>query len=55
MSDFIGNTDPWVTEAERLEVCGESYDHDVETTYEGPDGWQGECRRCGAELWEDQP
>jgi hypothetical protein len=36
-------------------VCGESYDHDLETTYEGPDGWLGVCRTCGAELWDDTP
>lgn len=36
-------------------LCGESFDHDIETTYEGEDGWQGVCRHCGAELWEDVP
>jgi hypothetical protein len=35
------------------EVCGETYDHDLETTYEGEDGRTYVCRRCGAEIWED--
>lgn len=34
-------------------VCGESYDHDLVTTYEAEDGRQYECRRCGAEIWEE--
>lgn len=34
-------------------VCGETYDHDEITTYEGPDGRQWRCRRCDAEGWED--
>ncbi|MDK0525023.1 hypothetical protein [Streptomyces sp. ML-6] len=34
------------------EVCGETYDHDEETEYDGPDGIQWSCRRCGAEGWE---
>lgn len=33
--------------------CGYVYDHDIETTYEGEDGWHGICRECGAELWEE--
>ena len=35
------------------DVCGETFDHDEETTYDGPDGRQWLCRRCGAEGWED--
>lgn len=35
------------------DVCGETYDHDTETVYDGPDGYQWTCRRCGAEGWED--
>lgn len=34
-------------------VCGFSFDHDEGTTYDGPDGYGWECRRCGAEGWED--
>lgn len=34
------------------EVCGETYDHDENITYEGADGVGWECRRCGAEGWE---
>lgn len=26
----------------------------VRTTYDGPDGVQWECTRCGAEGWEDK-
>lgn len=33
--------------------CGVTIDHDVEIIYEGDDGVQWECRRCGAEVWED--
>lgn len=33
--------------------CGYVYDHDTETVYDGPDGHQWICRRCGAEGWED--
>lgn len=25
-------------------------EHDKVTTYDSPDFWQGECRRCGAEF-----
>lgn len=35
------------------EVCGETYDHDLEYTYEDEDGYQWMCRRCGAEGWEE--
>jgi len=28
--------------------------HDEETTYEDDDVWQGTCRRCGAEMFEDK-
>lgn len=41
------------TEDDREDICGETYDHDTITTYEGPDGTQWECRRCGAEGWQD--
>ncbi|MFD8919481.1 hypothetical protein ACFV0Y_16880 [Streptomyces sp. NPDC059569] len=34
------------------EVCGEAYDHDAEIDYDGPDGVQWSCRRCGAEGWD---
>ena len=34
------------------EACGETYDHDEEIQYDGPDGLQWSCRRCGAEGWE---
>lgn len=36
------------------EVCGETYDHDEEIDYDGPDGRQWSCRRCGAEGWESR-
>lgn len=29
--------------------CGYVFDHDEEITYDGPDGVQWYCRRCGAE------
>ncbi len=32
--------------------CGWSYDHDAVVTYEGEDGVQWVCRRCGGEGWE---
>lgn len=35
------------------EVCGETFDHDEEVTYDEADGRQWMCRRCGAEGWED--
>ena len=35
------------------DICGFSYDHDTEVTYDGPDGRQWVCRRCGAEGWEE--
>ena len=38
---------------EDADVCGETYDHDEETTYEGDDVYQWTCRRCGAEGWEE--
>lgn len=34
-------------------ICGEEFDHDEVTDYDGPDGYQWHCRRCGAEGWED--
>ena len=36
------------------DVCGESFDHDEVTTYDEDDGFGWECRRCGAEGWEDR-
>lgn len=44
---------PSVDYDEDEQECGYVYDHDIETTYEGDDGWSGVCRNCGAELWED--
>lgn len=38
--------------ADEEEICGEAYDHDEEIDYDGPDGLQWSCRRCGAEGWE---
>jgi hypothetical protein len=38
---------------ENEEICGETYDHDEVIDYEGPDGRQWSCRRCGAEGWEE--
>ena len=38
---------------ETEDVCGETFDHDVVVTYDEPDGMMWECRRCGAEVWED--
>lgn len=35
--------------------CGFTYDHDAVTVSEDEDGYQWECRRCGAEGWEDAP
>ncbi|MFD3999798.1 hypothetical protein [Streptomyces rubiginosohelvolus] len=34
------------------EVCGETYDHDEDIQYDGPDGVQWHCRRCDAEGWK---
>jgi len=36
------------------EICGEAFDHDEVITYDGPDGLQWECRRCGAEVFEEK-
>ncbi|MFG3127365.1 hypothetical protein ACGFZU_06645 [Streptomyces tendae] len=36
------------------EICGETYDHDEEIDYDGPEGVQWSCRRCGAEGWESR-
>lgn len=36
-----------------VNLCGESFDHDEEVTYEDGAGYQWTCRRCGAEGWED--
>ncbi len=36
------------------EICGETFDHDEVITYDGPDGLQWECRRCGAEVFEEK-
>lgn len=35
-------------------VCGETYDHDYEVTYEDEDSLNWRCNRCGAEGWEDK-
>lgn len=45
--------DPPVDPPADEDVCGETYDHDTETTYEGDDGYGWMCRRCGAEGWEE--
>lgn len=47
--EFVG----FEADDENGEVCGESYDHDLDTIYEGPDGRQFVCKNCGAEIWED--
>jgi hypothetical protein len=39
--------------AEDKDVCGETFDHDEVITYKSPDGVQWECRRCGAEGFEE--
>jgi hypothetical protein len=44
---------PHYDEDEIDEVCGESFDHDLDVTYDGPDERILWCRRCGAEIWED--
>jgi hypothetical protein len=41
-------------EFEEEQECGVVIDHDVEELYEDDDVWQGVCRRCGAELFEDK-
>ncbi|GAA1978264.1 hypothetical protein [Kitasatospora viridis] len=33
-------------------VCGDTYDHDTETTHSGPDGEGWRCVHCGAEGFE---
>lgn len=38
---------------EEEDECGYVFDHDEVIDYEGPDGTQWHCRRCGAEGWED--
>jgi hypothetical protein len=35
------------------EICGESYDHDLSLISERDGCRTYECRRCGAEIWED--
>lgn len=35
------------------EVCGEAFDHDLRILHDSDDGRVYECRRCGAEIWED--
>ncbi len=57
MNDLITPTGEEFTpiKDDEEQECGYSYDHDVETTYEGEDGWQGLCRACGAELWDGVP
>lgn len=36
------------------EICGETFDHDEVITYDDPDRLQWECRRCGAEVFEEK-
>ena len=40
-------------DSSNTEICGESYDHDTEITYEDEETRQWICRRCDAEGWED--
>lgn len=40
-----------VETVEDEQECGFAYDHDEEVTYDGPDGIQWYCRRCGGEGW----
>ena len=36
------------------EICVQGYpEHDEQVTYQGDDGVQWMCRRCGAEGWTD--
>jgi hypothetical protein len=35
-----------------VEGCGEEFDHDEVIDYDGTEGTQWSCRRCGAEGWE---
>lgn len=35
-------------------ICGESYDHTLETTYEDEELVQYRCAECGAEIDEDK-
>lgn len=37
----------------REQECGAVYEHDTVETYNGPDGVQWMCRRCGAEGYEE--
>lgn len=39
--------------ADNTEICGESFDHDTEITYEDEETRHWICRRCDAEGWED--
>lgn len=41
-----------MTDFEDEEVCGFSYDHDLQLNYEDGEHRQYTCRRCGAELFE---
>lgn len=44
-----------MADAEEYEsVCGESYDHTEEITYEDDELIQWRCTNCGAEGWEDK-
>lgn len=35
------------------DVCGESFDHELELVGESGGMRTFECRNCGAELWEE--
>jgi rubrerythrin len=35
-------------------ICGESYDHNLEVTFEDGEFISWTCQECGAELWEDK-
>ena len=51
----MSDTQPVEVEDDRTEICGDTYDHDIdprayEDTPEGP--W--ECCRCYAEIWPEE-
>lgn len=39
---------------EQEDVCGYSYDHDLEIIFEDDKTISWECRECGAELYKDK-
>lgn len=39
---------------ENADVCGETYDHEEDLVDESDGMRTYECRRCGAEWWEDE-